>query len=737
MEEVKRLINIRFIAMTAVILFANALFLIRDNYTQKDVFRVYDELILLAEENKSSEMTNKEAVVEAYNDYKEKHNIESGNIPDNLKEARRLLNSEAEYIDGYKDELSKKIDTATKLTKAGFYKRDSFENINMLKTKHDMNKLKDIDVKLSNGHWLNRLYNYSYIQIFSVIILAITIYSFFTERKTGLYYIIHTAANGRAKLFFKRVAIISIEALSVNVILYMESIWILLNIYGGVKSVNDLAANDEMFFLVSGSHTRIEMVVIFILVSTITAIALSLLLWFVLSLFNNINMGMCVYIVVCVIFVIIYMLISTKSPIRFAHYLNIYYWFYPHKLVVYHNWGYSFGVTSLMTSMLVFTSVLCAVLLLSNFIINIKKYFAGRSNVAERFIEANMFRFMRILVHAPQFLKEIYKIFISQKVIFALVVLMYFVVKIDVGNGIGYSMEMGYLAKYYDKAAGMRYSPELEEIYHEYELEFEDFKAGLNEDDENYLAKIAARESLLFEIRNNIDYVKALNEKGISAEVVRPYEYERVFGAKEEENQKLIALINVIAVIVIAAGYISYERKNKISQMAMSYAERRKWLVKKIFVNMFLASLFLCASYGIYYYKLFSVYKIASFSAHINSIPMFVEYPVNVSVLEVIIIDSIVKLIALFCIIGIISILSKYITYLYCLLAGLIIVFPQLLSMMGFRLFDNLSIGKYIAFFPCFNAGGLTVVIFAATIVFLLIVGVISYTNIVAKLVKN
>lgn len=736
MEEVKRLINIRFILIAAAILFTNALFLIRDNYGQKDAAKVYDRLASLAQEYKSDDVTNRETVVMAYNQYKLENDITIENISEALQEARNLLIAEADYVDGYKGSVEKKIETSTKLIDAGIYKRNSFENINILKTRYDMSKVKDINVTLSNGRWLDSLYDYSYMQIFSVILLSITVYGFFSERKTGLYYIIHTGKNGRVRLFFKRFAIISVEALAVNIILYMEAVLILLNIYGGSGAINDLASSSETFFIVGGTYTRVQMAVIFMLVSTFTAIVLSLMLWLILSLFSNINIGMCVYVVLCAVFVIVHLLISTKSPVRFAHYLNLYYWFYPHKLIVYHNWGYSFGVTSLTASALVFTLVSGAVFLLINFFINTKKYFTGRANAVERTLELVMSGLMRILVHAPQFLKEIYKILISQKVIFVLAVLMYFVIKTDVGGGIMYSAEMSYLAGYYDSAKGVSYSRQLEEIYHEYELEYEDFKSDLDENDEMDLNKIQYRAYLLAKIRENVDYVKELNEKGISAEVIKPYEYTEVFGAKQEENQKLLALINVFAVIVISAGYLSYERKNEIEKMATSYAKRRVWLVKKLFANALLISIFFCISYGLYYYKLFSVYKIAGFSVHIKSLPMFAGYPINVTVAGMIIIDSLARLTMLLCISGIISFLSKYISYRYCLVVGLTIAFPQLLSMMGFEVFDRFSIGKYIAFFPCFNEGGANIRLFYIVMVFLCAAGILSCINILRNRVK-
>ena len=86
--------------------------------------------------------------------------------------------------------------------KSGTYKTNSFEYMNILKTKDDLLALTDLDVKLSNGIWLEKLYQNDYIHIYVLLICFLTVcIIFFIERKNGLYYIIHASSNGRGKLF--------------------------------------------------------------------------------------------------------------------------------------------------------------------------------------------------------------------------------------------------------------------------------------------------------------------------------------------------------------------------------------------------------------------------------------------------------------------------------------------------------------------------------------------------------
>ena len=84
---------------------------------------------------------------------------------------------------------------------------------------------------------------------------------------------------------------------------------------------------------------------------------------------------------------------------------------------------------------------------------------------------------------------------------------------------------------------------------------------------------------------------------------------------------------------------------------------------------------------------------------------MFENYILNPSIGGFILINMLYSFILLSAVSLIMCMISFYIKYAYCLLTGMLMVLPQLLYMFGFQVFDKLSIGRYIAFLPCFNEG--------------------------------
>lgn len=117
-------------------------------------------------------------------------------------------------------------------------------------------------------------------------------YICFSERKNGLYHIVHTGQSGRGVLFVKRSIILLIQAVVTNVALYTESAVMLLNRYDGVKDLNVAAVSDEYFILTSGKLSRIQFLGLIILLSILANVVLSLVLWAILLCFGNVNIGL-------------------------------------------------------------------------------------------------------------------------------------------------------------------------------------------------------------------------------------------------------------------------------------------------------------------------------------------------------------------------------------------------------------------------------------------------------------
>lgn len=697
MEEAKRVFNVKFIVIISMLFILNGIILISDNHKQAGKSAAFGDIVNMAATYKK-DGTYREAVITAYKEYRSvKGTAES------VKYARNLALEKADYIDSYNSDVETKISNATTIIGSNIYGKDSFESINLLKSRYDLITVKDKELKLGNGIWLEKLCEYKYVHILVVIIMCLTVFSFFEERKYGLYYIIHTGKKGRLNLLLTRIIILITEGVIVSALFYAETITILLGIYGGVDDIGELALNDKMFCLVAGDCTRIQFSIVLMLVSAVFAIAISLSLWFMFTLFSNVNIGLIVYMLVCGIEVIIYNVVPIKTIFRFLHYINIYYLLYPINILRYENWGYSFGITDVFQSSILLALAVIIFSVCANVYRCANYYYSGKKNVFEALIDKLSCMVIKMVGELPMGIKEGYKVLISQKTIIILCILFGVILKIDAGVSVNYSLGMAYECEYYIEAEGLSYGKELEDIYEKYELEYKEFVEGVDTENQHAAEIIANRGNILKNIRNNVDYLKYQKEHGVDAKVMNPYEYLSIFGKNQTDNQKLLALINVIAAVAISAGFMSYEKKNGMNRIVFACKERRRWLIRKMLANFGLIAVFCMASYGVYYYRLSKVYKFSNITFPIKSLTMFERLSINPSIIGFILLHILMIAIIMFSISVIISALSYKVKYIYCMCFGLTMIIPQLLNMMGFEKLEKLSIGKYIGYFPVFN----------------------------------
>ena len=642
MAELKRIVGKTYIGLLVCLLVFNMLILVSDKTDDLQVTYAYIEMLNTAEGVKSDSKLSTEAATIAWQEYFQKYEINGSDSSDKTaaaKQAREKLMQQAKYIDNYKGIIEDKRQTAILYATAGTYKKNSFEYNNLLKTQYDLSQIIDADVQLSNGLWLEKLYKNNYIHLLTLITCVYTVYMFFSERKNGLYHIVHTGQSGRGVLFVKRSIILLIQAVVTNVALYTESAVMLLNRYDGVKDLNVAAVSDEYFILTSGKLSRIQFLGLIILLSILANVVLSLVLWAILLCFGNVNIGLFFYCCICVADVVIYKVISAKSILQIFKYLNVYYLFFPNKAAEYFNWGCFNIAVSLLTTTIIVSVFIGILALFASAYISIRKYFTGKMNIVENAIELILTYIMRLMVKTNNFGKEVYKILISQGIIWILLLLAYIAANVEPSYGVIYDAKKSYMLGYYEKAEGLSYGTELIDIYNEYNDEYEDFLDNFDYSAEGAKTLLANRQDLFNTVKENFNYIKQMNEKGISAVVINPYEYTETIGNREWNNQELIAMINVIAAIVISCGFIAYEKKSMVKSLALTGMNRRKWLVKKLFIQSMLSLLFACITYGMYYKKLCGVYTYTNITAPLKSIMLFQNYIINPPIIVYIFID--------------------------------------------------------------------------------------------------
>ena len=81
-------------------------------------------------------------------------------------------------------------------------------------------------------------------------------------------------------------------------------------------------------------------------------------------------------------------------------------------------------------------------------------------NIVENAIELILTYIMRLMVKTNNFGKEVYKILISQGIIWILLLLAYIAANVEPSYGVIYDAKKSYMLGYYEKAEGLSYGTE-------------------------------------------------------------------------------------------------------------------------------------------------------------------------------------------------------------------------------------------------------------------------------------
>lgn len=227
-------------------------------------------------------------------------------------------------------------------------------------------------------------------------------------------------------------------------------------------------------------------------------------------------------------------------------------------------------------------------------------------------------------------------------------------------------------------------------------------------------------EELTQEKINYLQYIIDKKENGFNVSTVSQYKYESPFFKRQFFNQEIIALLLTVLGLYLNAGLISFEKKNNMIMNIRACKERKRWLIKKAVINCVILSGIVCLVYACYYNKLFNIYEINDLSVGIHSIQAFSDYPFNVSILGVVVLDILYKIILINSIAVFSYVTTGLFSYQVSFLVSLIVLIPSILDLIGIKLFSYLSVIKLISFFYYWKAS-YTVVMFGGVLTLMII----------------
>uniref|UniRef100_UPI003FF052CA hypothetical protein n=1 Tax=[Lactobacillus] rogosae TaxID=706562 RepID=UPI003FF052CA len=330
---------------------------------------------------------------------------------EDFKEARKIFLERLDYVKNYKERTQNSIDKIKAVQKSSlFSQKNSRSYLELIKSKNDLTKALGYEVKLDNDLWLMKIKDYKYIYWFTGIGCLVVIFSFFNEKENGGM-IIYASRNGRLKLLIKRLFILMLFIFTFVIVNYGVISGISLFRYGGIENVFNSAASSLELQLCSYGANRMLYLLIVSIQNTFAFFAWAVMMWGILNLFKNKNVGIVAIIIINLIEMLLYRLIDVKSIYRFLRYFNLYNIFEGNNIwFKNNNWGYNSFIMDSKESQYIISGIIIfagCILLIYTYI---KKHPCDSTGIIEKAVEKLMCRIRYIESKLPVFYFELKKV---------------------------------------------------------------------------------------------------------------------------------------------------------------------------------------------------------------------------------------------------------------------------------------------------------------------------------------
>ncbi len=658
------------------------------------------------------------------------------------------LLSQTDYLTGYGDwleNIQKNKDNL--LTFSIFNDPNSFSGRNIIKTADEFEKLQGVELTLGTDGAVDSFMSFRLTDYFLLLMLLLIGLSFLEERKAGLWSVVHAAPNGRFKLAIRRTLILFGTSVVGVLLLYGTDLALGFSLYGGfgdlgraVQSVETLGRL-PMLTTVGGFLAR------FFLLRIAAAFLVSLLLWLMLTAINNVKYTIIVAASVLVVEYGLYTFLPVQSAFNIFKYFNLF--TYISLSDLYTNYlnidifSYPLGIRSISQLALI---PLCLILAAVCVYVHCHKKPAAGHDLLGRVaygINSVTDKFLRRL---HLFGMELHKTLWIQKgvVIAALLVYVVFGLSYTVSIPIMSSAEQA-AKQYTTQFAG----PVTDDTFARMDAEqtllnnaiaaHKDaqaaFDAGLIEYPE--LDKYAREASTAQTKSEGLSKVRSraqeLRDKG-AAEGFAPWlvdetPFESVYGARAEANQQKAALVAVLALTLLLAGSMAYERQSGMTYLLRSTARGRGALVlRKLLLAAGMTTLVWAVVYGMEVYALLSGFDNPAWSAPAKNLSMLTAFPLNCSITAWLVMLYVYRWLSLFCcavLVLLISSLLRRLEVAYIAASAVTLVPSVLSTYVGIAALRPLSVTLPVSAMPLILSanGGLTRAGLAALVLLLTAAG--------------
>jgi len=228
-----------------------------------------------------------------------------------------------------------------------------------------------------------------------------------------------------------------------------------------------------------------------------------------------------------------------------------------------------------------------------------------------------------------------------------------------------------------------------------------------------------------------------VDAKGIQGNVVSPFVVEEILGVTLFENQSVYGLLAIVGTILITFGIFSYERKQNMLELVHASKEgRTRWYLRKMMsMGISITALWLVI-FLVNWINISKVYQIGDRSILVQNFPVMGTYPVVVSLGGYIFLMYLSKLVLMLAVAGMVMCISSIFTYYSSMLVSLLLLLPHLLLILGFDVFNYVSIVSALNGTENWAKCGNSIMYYLSGVVIIL-VGIAGYLYSARKVIKT
>lgn len=568
--------------------------------------------------------------------------------------AEQYVQTEREHIASFHENVEETLKQANSMgTISIFVQEDSFSTKNLEKTKHDFTRLLEVQPQLIENMSLHEFFMEGSVHIWALLAMALVAYAFLDEDKQGLRAPIFASVNGRGRAVWNKIVALfwcaGVLVFAFYGAQFLASYW-----YYQGNILEDWKLPMQSLSIFADVPLRLQMsefLFLYGLVRWLVLFFFGVMIWGVLFWVNHIIIGVGTLGGLGLISFVIYYLIDENNTWNILRFCNPWYW------VLGNDFFTGYRNLDIFSEAVNKNTVVFVWVLSSLFVIAVIALWVGMKRYPCEPTKSKWIRWGKRAIQGCKNWKaswmaglgltgmEYYKLLISQKGIWVLLVVIFVFVRQMDFTQIYFSTEQKMYFDFIDRNSGVPSEAS--------EKELAEIRALLDEVDQDYQTKELQYEagelsvedwiavSIMYDsyyseraflslLDGQTAYLEKLKtEKDIDGWYVNLYGYNRLLS----EESIYIKVLLYFAVMLLSVGLVSVEKKNGMLPLIRGSACGEKTMFrKKLYVVWTLSLLLHAILSGLEFVMVESMYGLGGWGAPVQSILALSEVPIQCSI---------------------------------------------------------------------------------------------------------